>query len=86
VFFELAMAVYTTAGFGYAIVSHEYGATPFLILFGAGYWLVAGYSISHGLGRVSWIKRPNVHHVEEIAEAISPESMRAPAMSAMSER
>jgi hypothetical protein len=35
---------------------------------------------------VSWIKRPNVHHVEEIAEAISPEPMRAPAMSAMSER
>jgi hypothetical protein len=86
VFFELAMAVYTSAGLGYAIVSHEYGATPFLILFGAGYWLVAGYSIHHGLGCVSWIKRPNVHHVEEIAEAISPEPMRAPAMSAMSER
>jgi cellulose synthase/poly-beta-1,6-N-acetylglucosamine synthase-like glycosyltransferase len=86
VFFELAMAVYTSAGLGYAIVSHEYGATPFLILFGAGYWLVAGYSIHHGLGRMSWIKGPNVHHVEEIAEAISPEPMRAPAMSAMSER
>jgi hypothetical protein len=35
--------------------------------------------------RVSWLKRPNVHHVEEIAEAMSPEPMRAPAMSAMSE-
>jgi hypothetical protein len=33
------------------------------------------------------MKRPNVHHVEEIAEAMSPEPMRAPvAMSAMSER
>jgi len=87
VFFELAMALYTTAGLGYAIVTREYGATPFLILFGAGYWLVACYSIHHGLARVSWMKRPNVHHVEEIAEAISPEPMRAPvAMSAMSER
>ena len=75
------------AALGYAIVTREYGATPFLILFGAGYWLVACYSIHHGLARVSWIKRPNVHHVEEIAEAISPEPMRAPvAMSAMSER
>jgi cellulose synthase/poly-beta-1,6-N-acetylglucosamine synthase-like glycosyltransferase len=87
VFFELAMAIYTSAGLGYAIVTREYGATPFLILFGAGYWLVACYSIHHGLARVSWIKRPNVHHVEELAEAISPEPMRAPvAMSAMSER
>ena len=80
------MALYTSAGLVYAIVSHEYGATPFLILFGAGYWLVAGYSIHHGLVRVSWIKRPNVPHVEELAEAMSPEPMRAPAMSAMSER
>jgi hypothetical protein len=84
VYLELAMALYTTAGLGYAIVSHEYGATPFLVLFAAGYWLVAGYSIHHGLVRMSWIARPSVHHVEEIEEAMSPEPMGASAMSAMS--
>jgi len=86
VFGELAMAIYTTAGLGYAIVTHEYGATPFLILFAAGYWLVAGYSIRHGLVRVSWMARSSVPHVEEIAETMSAEPMGAPAMSAMSER
>jgi hypothetical protein len=86
VYVELAMAIYTTAGLTYAIVSHEYGATPFLILFGAGYWLVAGYSIRHALVRVSWSARPPVPHVEQIAEAMSAEPIRASALSAMSER
>jgi hypothetical protein len=86
---ELAMAIYTTAGLGYAIVSQEYGATPFLILFAAGYWLVAGYSIHHGLVRVSWKVHsnvPHVGHVDELAEAMSAEPISARAMSAMSER
>ncbi len=86
VYVELAMAIYTTAGLAYAIISREYGATPFLILFGAGYWLVAGYSIRHGLVRMSWSAGPVVPHVEQIAEAISAEPIRASAMSAMSER
>ncbi|HLB10158.1 MAG TPA: hypothetical protein VK617_11520, partial [Gemmatimonadaceae bacterium] len=86
IYVELAMAIYTTAGLAYAIVSREYGATPFLILFGAGYWLVAGYSIHHGLARVSWTARPAVPNVEQIAEAMSAEPIGASAMSAMTER
>ena len=89
VWMELAMAIYTTAGLGYAIATREYGATPFLILFAAGYWLVAGYSIHHGLVRVSWKVHTNVSHithVDELAEGMSPEPIAARAMSAMSER
>ncbi|HMI58456.1 MAG TPA: glycosyltransferase [Gemmatimonadaceae bacterium] len=89
VYMELAMAIYTTAGLAYAIVTREYGATPFLILFASGYWLVAGYSIHHGLVRVSWKVHsnvPHVSHVDELAEAMSPEPIAARAMSAMSER
>jgi hypothetical protein len=83
------MAIYTTAGLAYAIATREYGATPFLILFGAGYWLVAGYSIHHQLVRVSWKVHTNVSHithVDELTEGMSPEPIAARAMSAMSER
>ncbi|MBA2683498.1 MAG: glycosyltransferase [Gemmatimonadaceae bacterium] len=86
VYVELAMAVYTTVGLGYAIATQEYGATPFLILFAAGYWLVAGYSIRHALVRVTWRSPASRTHVEEIAESMTPEPMGARAMSAMSER
>jgi len=44
---ELALGLYTLAALVYAIWVREYGATPFLILFGAGYLLIAGYSIRH---------------------------------------
>lgn len=88
VYMELAMALYTTAGVVYAIVTQEYGATPFLILFASGYWLVAGYSIHHGLARVSWkvlSGAPHVAHVDELSEAMSSEPISARAMSAASE-
>jgi hypothetical protein len=44
---EIVMALWTFAGLAYAIVTREYGATPFLVLFGTGYALVAAYSIRH---------------------------------------
>lgn len=84
VFMELALAIYTTAGLGYAFATHEYGATPFLILFAAGYWMVAGYSIRHGLVHVSWRTRAGANRVEELAEAMLPEPIGARAMSAAS--
>jgi hypothetical protein len=46
---ELMLGLYTLAALVYAIWVREYGATPFLVLFGAGYLLVAVYSIRHHL-------------------------------------
>jgi hypothetical protein len=86
VYVELAMAIYTTAGLGYAITTKEYGATPFLILFASGYWLVAAYSIRHALVRVTWRAASTRAHVEEIAAPMTAEPISARAMSAMSER
>jgi cellulose synthase/poly-beta-1,6-N-acetylglucosamine synthase-like glycosyltransferase len=44
---ELLLGLYTLAALVYAIRVREYGATPFLVLFAAGYLLIAGYSIRH---------------------------------------
>ncbi len=52
---ELVLGLYTVAAIVYAIAVREYGALPFLVLFGAGYLLIALYSIRHhvlgGMGR-----------------------------------
>lgn len=86
VFVELAMASYTTAGLVYAIATHEWGAIPFLVLFAAGYALVAGYSIRHGLSRIAWTRGARVERREEIEDALGAEPLGAPALSIMSER
>ena len=44
---ELLLGTYTVAAIVYAIWVKEYGALPFLVLFGGGYLLIAFYSISH---------------------------------------
>ncbi|HEU4642664.1 MAG TPA: glycosyltransferase [Gemmatimonadaceae bacterium] len=47
---ELVMALYTLSAFVYAAVVHEWGALPFLALFGYGYLLVGTYSVRHAIG------------------------------------
>lgn len=46
---ELVMATYTLAAFVYAVMVHEWGALPFLALFGYGYLLVGIYSVRHAI-------------------------------------
>jgi len=82
---ELALTIYTILGIVYAIVTDEWGALPFLVLFASGYALVAYYSIRHGLGRLSFARKPRAE-LAEPAEPISAEPLGAPALSIMSER
>ncbi|HWJ21026.1 MAG TPA: glycosyltransferase [Gemmatimonadaceae bacterium] len=44
---ELLLGVYTFAVLGYALVTHEWGAVPFLALFGTGYLMIGGCSVQH---------------------------------------
>ncbi|HET7456156.1 MAG TPA: glycosyltransferase [Gemmatimonadaceae bacterium] len=44
---ELLMGAYTTAVLAFAIATHQWGAVPFLFLFGAGYLLIGGCSVGH---------------------------------------
>ncbi len=85
VFFELAMASYTTVGLGYAIATNEWGAIPFLVLFASGYTLVAAYSIRHGLSRVTWPSR-NVVELDAESNAIAGGRVGASSLAALSER
>jgi glycosyltransferase involved in cell wall biosynthesis len=82
---EAALAIYTILGIVYAIVSDEWGALPFLVLFASGYVLVAGYSIHHGLARLTF-KRASRAELAEPAEPITTEPIGAPAFSILSER
>jgi cellulose synthase/poly-beta-1,6-N-acetylglucosamine synthase-like glycosyltransferase len=81
---ELGLAIYTMLGIVYAIVTDEWGALPFLVLFASGYALVAYYSIRHGLGRLSFARNPHTE-LSEPAEPIAAERLVAPALSIMSE-
>lgn len=44
---ELLLGLYTFAVLGYALVTHEWGAVPFLALFGTGYLMIGGCSVRH---------------------------------------
>ena len=44
---ELLLGFYTSATVVYALIEHEWGAIPFLILFGSGYLLIGFCSVGH---------------------------------------
>jgi cellulose synthase/poly-beta-1,6-N-acetylglucosamine synthase-like glycosyltransferase len=86
---EIVMTAYTTAGIVYAIVTDEWGALPFLVLFAAGYGLVASYSIRHGLARLSWTRPAQLElggEVAEVKEPIAADALGTPALPVLSER